>query len=584
MSVERRNFGKLPVSRDAFVQGTTYYKYNIVVNRGSSFMAKVDGVTAEPIATYNGTTHQFTVTDGWLLMSYGSDVVTMAEQIAGKANISDLENGTIKPYISEYAEDLSGSSTDRALDQDQFTIRTTAGSLSVNSSQPMRIKSIKGILDSGLHPFSAVQFRWNRFNQLNPSALISSAHVNGSTIESNSNYKIAYFRCVACQWGIYGSAEENNGYLFTDNGGNNVTPISVTYCASLPAIGSTVSGVTIHNTEANGYNYYLPAYDGYLCVEFDTTVNLANICAHIAWSNKDDDKYEVYVADATSGANKNLIDFSGIRNSIHNGIGLYGIFRAGYGVYDEIVFDEDTPANRKWYRRVDRTLLNGLTWSVETIDNQQGSTSYKFSATLSAIKEDGLFLSSYNDLTLTGKVLSSVSSTISTVEAFVAALGQAYIYYQLDSPAEGTHNVSGEAFGDDMSTEEYIFPSGSTPYATAITELSYVQGLKDYIRALPYTLSNQMKTIAEALNKHEHELRTLDTLSKHLGYAHCTELDADLIPTIRGKKMIKEVAGTPSGYPDFVGQIWIDTTTYIGYLAVRMSGNSSNDWKRITNA
>lgn len=583
MSVERRNFGKLPVSRDTFVAGTTYYKYNIVVNRGSSFMAATDGVTAEPIATYNGLTHTFEVTAGWLLMSYGSDVVTMAEQIAGKADTEDLVNGDIVPAMAEEALEIHGSSSDRVKQQDSFLIRTTAGSLSIKSDEPARVLSIRGLLTADSEPFTAIGFRFGRFNNLNPSQVIASATVNGTSIVSDSNSKIAFFKCVQTIYGSYMTDEENNGYLFTDSTGANLTP-SVYWCENLPTLGSTVEGVIINNTSHPGYTHYLPSKVGYLVCVFPSSTDLTKVCAHIAWSEFDDE-YEAFVADATSGANRNYIDFTGPRNSIHNGIGLYGIYDQGRGVYDEIVFDDDVTANRKWYRRLDRTLLNGLNWSVEERPSEQGgATTYIFTATISAIRMDGLFKSNFDGLTLEGNVLTYVSTTITTVEALKTAVGNNYIYYELATIASGSHSVNGTAVCNDMSTEEFVFSSGMPSSANVVVTTDYVQGLRDYLRSLPQEIAGYNKVIASALVDLYHEIESIEYRIDNLGDAKARSIDSLFMYKLLGKDLIKKVAGTPVGFPDFIGQIWIDTTNRIAYIAVNMSGNASNDWKRITNA
>jgi len=583
MSVERRNFGKLPVSRDTFVAGTTYYKYNIVVNRGSSFMAATDGVTAEPIATYNATTHLFEVTAGWLLMSYGSDVVTMADQIAAKADTQDLLDGNIVPAMAEEAMEIHGNSSDRVHQQDSYLIRTTAGDLSIKSSEPARLRSIKGLLDDDCNPFTAIGFRFGRFNNLNPSLVISSATVNGTTIVSDSNSKIAYFKCVQTIYGSYMTDEENNGYLFTDSTGANLTP-SVYWCENLPTLGSTVEGVITNSTSHSGYTHYLPSKVGYLVCVFGSTVDLTKVCAHVAWSEFDD-VYELFVADMTSGTNRNYIDFSGPRDSIHNNIGLYGIYDQGRGVYDEIVFDDEITANRKWYRRLDRTKLKDLTWSVEERTSEQsGDTTYVFTATLTAIKMNGLFKTNFEGITLNENVLTYSSTTITTVESFKTALGDNYIYYELATEASGSHNISGTAVCNDMSTEEFVFSSGIIRPANVIVETDYVQGLRDYLRSLPDDIAMRDQVIAAALVNLDNNIKSLQDQMDNFGDAKAESMDVLHMYKIIGKDLVKRVAGTPTGYPDFIGQFWLDTTNKISYQAVGMTGNASNDWKRITNA
>lgn len=594
MTVERRTFGKLPVSRNTFVQGTTYYKYNIVMYQGSSFMAKLDGVTAAPTIQYDPETGTFSEDANWMLLSWGGHVAHLEQEVAAKANEEDLLDGTLEVKLAKYADDLSTTSSDLVADIDSFVIRTTAGSQSVLSDQPMHLKNIVGILDDACNPFTATRFRWGRFNQLNTAKFIDNASISASgttaTIASGSN-RVYYFKCVRGVWGSYGSASENNGYILSHKSYNatweSYRYIHFWYCDHIPVLGDQVTQITEHTETADDYGdkiYHLPAEIGYICLELPSTV-VADFCIHIAWSNKDDRRYEAFVADATSGDNKNVIDFTNPRNSIHNGVGLYGIFSNGQGIYDEIEFDDSVSANRKWYRRVERVLLNTQTWTK----NEEGegeSITYHYEATISGFKVNGLIKSAFEGLTVvtdSNKVQYS-STTITTVEDFIELVGDNYLYYELASPASGTHSVSGEGYGDDMSIEEFIASDDASLYPTNQVELDYIQSLKDYLRSLPSKLSDQMQVIAEALNELKADILAINSLQGELGDAHALSLKSDVMYKIGNADLVKVSTDAPSGYPEFIGQIWVDTTNSIAYIAVKLSGNASNDWKRITNA
>lgn len=567
MAVERRNFGKLPVSRGTFIPGTTYSKYNIVVNRGSSFMAEVDGVTAEPIATYDATTQTFTVTDGWTLMSYGSNVVGMEEAIAGKADVDRLLDGTLVPALSEEANDLTGSSNDRVEYSGLFVIRTTAGNNDVKSSEPARLHIIKGSLDDDCNPFTISGFRWNGFNQFIASQVVTGA-INGTTIVAGSN-KIYYFRCPKCEWGSYDTSDKNNGYLFTTNQGGKFTPIDVSLCESIPAVGSVVSAVATHNY--GDLTYWLPN-EGYLCVEMAPSQIIADVCAHLAWSNKDDDKFEV--------RSESVINLASVVSSVHSW-GLAGISKGGKSVNDEINFDEDVTANRKWYRRVDRKkLATDFTWTMEVIPatGESDTPTYVFKTSNTDMAVDGLFKSTIEDLELVGREFSVTSKTITTIEDLKTYFGDAYVYYELATAVSGNHSVAGSGYCNDMSTEECL----GANFATGIIVLSYVRGLKDYLRGLPSEIGIAHSAIVEAIAMLKGQIDSMRTLIDNAGDLKARSIDSSMMPKYAGSKWILYGTSAPSVVPDFVGQIFIDETNKIAYLA--HTTNNASGWKRITDA
>jgi hypothetical protein len=93
MAVEKLIFGKLPVSRGNWDQGTTYYKYNIVTQGSSSFMSVWNGdpfagIQYKPgvyvdaqgnyIVTINGIPQGLNTTY-WQLLVYGVDEASIVE-------------------------------------------------------------------------------------------------------------------------------------------------------------------------------------------------------------------------------------------------------------------------------------------------------------------------------------------------------------------------------------------------------------------------------------------------------------------------------------------------------------------------
>lgn len=62
MATTKKIIGRVPVFRDEFVLGKTYYKHNIVTYLGSSFISLVDGNVRVPCSVVN---NSFVLNEGW---------------------------------------------------------------------------------------------------------------------------------------------------------------------------------------------------------------------------------------------------------------------------------------------------------------------------------------------------------------------------------------------------------------------------------------------------------------------------------------------------------------------------------------
>ena len=469
--------------------------------------------------------------------------------------------------LSLFAEELSGSSTDKIEDSGEYVIRTTAGALDVRSDEPMYLVDIKPFLTENNQPWTGTAFRFNGFNALNPLQVINSASVSGGVIVSDATKKIAYFRCVRGEWGTYGKSDKNNGYLLTSREGTRYSPAGVYECATLPAVGASVTSVDIHNEQ--DYVYYLPNTSGdYLCIVVPASASLADICAHIAWSNKDDDKFADYAAETI-----NLRPYINQMNGISTGdttsaIWLAGI-RAGHGfVSDEINISLDVNGSGnsviKTIKRVGRKTLTSLPWTVEEIQStgEGGTVSYKFSAQISDMDVDGMVQIGYNGIVYEDNILSYTSSDISTVDAFIALLGSAYAYYQYDQYhiSAWTGTIKNVYHGDDMGTEEVI----GAEKANAVITTAYVIGLKDYLRGLPAELHNYTRVIAEHICEIKDEL---DVLKRDMGEVEVGSINFPMFEPnmlVGSYKFFSQGHGTPWA--------WTKTTQDMGLVETRGFG------------
>lgn len=99
-----------------------------------------------------------------------------------------------------------------------------------------------------------------------------------------------------------------------------------------------------------------------------------------------------------------------------------------------------------------------------------------------------------------------------------------------------------------------------------------------------------MKVIVEAIVKNKKDIDSLYEKTKSLGDIHVTSIDSDEFPSVQGEPMVVVADRAPSGttpthdsdVPNRIGQIWVNTTDGVAYIAVELGG--INGWKQITNA
>ena len=388
---------------------------------------------------------------------------------------------------------------DRVTVSDNFVIRTTAGNESIESGKEALLLEIVGgcgSLESEAFKINAL--RWNGANQLDPEAWAAGktsgyilGEVSGGTIGAGTN-KLCIIRCPKCEFGAWGTAEKNNGYLLTDRNGNNLkvgdgTVVGMWHSATLPAVGSSVTQVESHEAAGHPHTFYLPD-EGYLVMELAADATLADISAHLAWS-KDYDTFKEYVApvelvlavsDLTSKFDTETINGKTC-------LILRGIEQGNGGIFDRIVIYAE--GGGTYERNIAKQLLTDLTWTETEIEGEivegegESTSGYRYTAALPtsgtyAALRDGLIRSDIDGMNLGSFTLSYDSAE--QIDPATAWAGK-YVDYQIATPVTGTHTIdpTGKP-ADDMGTEEVI--GGDLP--TGIIVISYIRGFKDSTRAL----------------------------------------------------------------------------------------------------
>lgn len=423
--------------------------------------------------------------------------LTGTQKQQARANIDGA--GISGSYPELIAGDLVSLENDRVTVSEKFLIRTTAGEESIDSSkEALLLQVIGGCGEVESEAFKINALQWNGFNELDPSAWESgktsgfiTGEVDNGAIVAGS-HKLCIIRSPQCEWGSYGTAERNNGYLFTASNGSNMsvgggTIIGVWHSPTLPAIGSAVTAVESHAAAGHQETFYLPD-EGYMIVEVDASAVLDDICAHMAWS-KDYEVFKAYVQ-----PQKLVVAISPLTTAFEtetvNGntsLVLRGIGSETGGVFDIIVINPE--GGGTFQRNIASVLLPSLTWTESEIEGDvvegEGSAinGYRYTAPLPttgtyAAMVDGLIRSDVEGMMINGtNLVFDSSEQIVPATAFAGK----YVDYQMATTVTENHAIDPTGkYPDDMSTEEVI--GGNSPTGTIV--ISYMLGFKDSMRNL----------------------------------------------------------------------------------------------------
>lgn len=464
---------------------------------------------------------------------YGADTyvwdgekLTCTTDSLREALTTALTGGTIIPAL---AGDIESWEERSAEVESVFTdaVRTTAGDESIDSDKPARLVSIVAKSD-----FSASALKATGFNLLHGAEAVGGGY---------------YFAVPKLTFGAYGTADENNGVLFTKNDGTNLTP-TVRFKPIADGVPVNVNdGSVCSYTDSNGKRFYTTSGAGYLIV---SGITLANTCAHIAWSRR----YDEFISPTAEGDAGSTISLTAIIAACHD-YGLLLVATNAYGtVADGITFGS---SQATWTKRVERVKP---TWT--TVDNGDGT--YTHTATISGMKEGGIAECGQLQLEVTLNVVSYTDSN--------SAATTDYVKYELATEATGTVNVSPTYNVEDWGLELLVGISGE-----AEVTVEYAQGFPDAVAAL-LTIR---KLFEAKISNNEGRINDVESMT--------AELDGRTngLPVLAGQPMKLYGAGTPAeelvpdnwigfndggyvwtGLPTAIGQEYIDTLNGGKYEAV----------------
>ena len=469
----------------------------------------------------------------------------IANHDAGAWNGAQVEAYSVKDFVddsvpedAQLAENIKSWAERDALNVgDEWTdiVRTTAGDQSVDSAKGARILSIVAQTD-----FAATSFKTTGFNLLHNAVGVGDGF---------------YFLVPALPFGVFGTASQPNGILFTSNANQKLTP-TVRFKALSAGVPSSVNdGSACSYTDSNGYRFYTTDQPGYMIV---SGITLANTCAHVAWSRR----YDEFISPTSAEDAGSTVSLTSILAAVHSDVSkLLAVGRGASLVSDRIDFDGTKAV---WTRKVGRVQP---TWTRSDLDPETGL--YTYTAAISGMLSGGLAEFETQDVEL------SVDGTNVSYQSDSATALTDYVKYQLATQATGNVTISNAVAIEDWGLEILVGASGS-----AIVTTQYAQSYPDALAQLLAKIDNStVPVISEAIAVLFERVALLEGILSGTGRnlrLTADRVDADyylekgvprvLFCTTAGAPNASvtpdnwdnEAYGLWAGAPRFIGQVFVD--------------------------
>ena len=382
------------------------------------------------------------------------------QDISGKADIADLQSGDLVVKLAENLEPWESRDNLTVEDTWDDMVQTTAGDVSVVTSEGARLVGIKAKTN-----FSANSLVATGFNLLHRATAVGTGF---------------YFLVPKLEFGTFGTALKPNGVLFTDKDGVKMTP-TVRFKALADGVPTTVNdGAACSYMDSNGYRFYTTPGVGYMIV---SGITFADTCAHIGWSRR----YDEYISPSNASDAGSAIALSTIINAIH----AWGEMLVIGDSADEVEWTSLTSA--KWTRRTDRVAP---TWT--TVQNE-GDT-YTHTTTIGTMKSGGTAI-------LDGNLLAVDGYTVSYTDTNESA-SSSYVYFELAAPVTGTVTLDNGLTIEDWGLVYLAGASGS-----AYVTMRYAQGYPDALATLvDARLDAEVGKLNEEIEVNDSRIRVLEAL------------------------------------------------------------------------
>ena len=489
----------------------------------------------------------------------------IADHDAGAWNGAQVEAYSVKDFVddsvpedAQLAENIKSWAERDALNVgDDWTdvIRTTAGDQSVDSAKGARILSIVAQTD-----FAASAFKTTGFNLLHDAVGVGDGF---------------YFPVPALAFGVFGTAAQPNGVLFTSNANQKLTP-TVRFKALSAGVPSSVNdGSACAYTDSNGYRFFTCTEPGYMIV---SGITLANTCAHIAWSRR----YDEFISPTEATDAGSSISLSSILAAVHSDVSkLLAVGRGAGLVSDRIDFDGTKAV---WTRKVARVQP---TWTRSELDAETGL--YTYTAAISAMASGGLA-----EFEGANKPEITVNGTNVSYQSENGTALTDYVKYQLATIATGNVTMSNAVSIEDWGLEILVGATGS-----AIVTTQYAQSYPDALAQLLANIDQAtVPIICAAFAQMQAEINGLkDSLYAAVNLLRFSALRvnaAEFYVSGTPRVLRCKVAGAPAaaripdnwdektmgtwtGAPRSMDQLYVDQTSKKVYQAWQVTGSTA-DW------
>lgn len=465
---------------------------------------------------------------------------------ANTNSIEDLVSGeTSVKYAQESGNLQSWAERDDLSVSDTWSdrVRTTAGSVSIDSSVPAKIVSIVAKED-----FYADSIVATGFNLLRHAVQVG---IPGSGDDGKA------ILVPKMRFGEFGTAEEANGLLITDENGNNLNP-NVYFTTDLSQIPTSVYTNQYYRPEIhNGYAFYVPENASYLLIPQSFLNAHPDICIHVAWSRR----YDEYIGTDVQSDAGSAIQLSNIISAIHNYNMMLTASNGSNVIADNIRFEDNLAT---WTRNVDRVQP---TWNtVANIVEEGGSQTYTHTATINGMMPDGIVECGDISFTVENDTISYQS------DSSVAVTG--YVKYELANPVSGTVSISNSYAVEDWGLEMLTGNVVGSAYITT----QYAQSYPDSLALIAQgSHENKMQVLVEAIAELRKEVDTLAYALKYQGDVKANSVDVVDGYNIIGQKMFDVVTSAPTELPNAKGLFRYDTVNKALYVSKSVT-NSTSDW------
>lgn len=361
-------------------------------------------------------------------------VTNLTEQVATKAG---LVSGDVVAKLAANLESWDGEAVTSNYEQTE-PVETTGGTISIDSALGAELLIVVPKTD-----FYASQLVSTGFNLLR----------RATAVVSGWYFEVPKLTATAAS---IGTALENNGVLFTNSEGTNLTPTVYFKPLASGVPTSVTDGTAATYTDKDGRRHYTTSGAGYLIV---SGIDRASTCAHIGWSRR----YDEYISIADANDAGAVVDMAAGIHALHTFDKMLVIG----AVADRI---EKSGSNQiTWTRRLDRVQPS---WTTTADEVEEGATqTYTHTAVISAMKSDGAatFETENFGLSVSGNTVNYTdTSDTATTD---------YVKYELAAEQTGTAAISSAFACEDWGL---IILRGAVGQA-AIT-ISYGQNVPDNLR------------------------------------------------------------------------------------------------------